>query len=56
MSRLNKDTLRISLRMKSHCHDPPQIRHIEDDYRSLLSPFEEIAPLPFRLVQKLDVE
>jgi SAM-dependent methyltransferase len=33
----------------------PQIRHIEDGYRSLPFPFEGINPLGFRLVQKWDV-
>jgi len=32
----------------------PQIRHIEDGYRSLPFPFKEITPPPFRLVQKLE--
>ena len=31
-----------------------QIHLIEDGYRSLTFPFEEVSPPPFRLVQKLD--
>ena len=33
----------------------PQIRHIEDGYRSLPFPFEEVASPPFRLVNTWDV-
>jgi ubiquinone/menaquinone biosynthesis C-methylase UbiE len=33
----------------------PQIRHIEDGYRSLPFPFEEVTPPRFRLVQTWDM-
>jgi SAM-dependent methyltransferase len=33
----------------------PEVRHIENGYRSLPFPFEEITPPRFRLVQKWDV-
>lgn len=33
----------------------PQIRHIEDGYRSLPFPFEEVTPPRFRLVQTWDL-
>ena len=34
---------------------PPQVRHIEDGYRSLPFPFEEFTPPPFQLVQEWDM-
>jgi len=34
----------------------PQVRYIEDGYRSLPFPFEEFTPPPFRLVQEWDMD
>lgn len=34
----------------------PQIRHIEDGYRSLPFPFEEVTPPSFRLTQNWDMD